>query len=227
MNTNTHKVTVGKVVQYLILILMFLLLVGPFVWELSLSFKGKGDNVYAVPPYLMPKTPTLENYISVFKQVPVFHYMLNTLVICLISIFGNVVFSTMAGYALGRLKWRGRGLVFTMFMGTMVIPIEGVMISQFLIIRSIHLQNTLLAVALPGLCGAINILLMTNAFESPHKVQMPVSSSEFSVCNDVESQFFLLCNYFCDCLINDCITFFFCDLSFAVICFCLFYFLWS
>ena len=57
MNTNTHKVTVGKVVQYLILILMFLLLVGPFVWELSLSFKGKGDNVYAVPPYLMPKTP--------------------------------------------------------------------------------------------------------------------------------------------------------------------------
>ncbi len=41
MNTNTHKVTVGKVVQYLILILMFLLLVGPFVWELSLSFKGK------------------------------------------------------------------------------------------------------------------------------------------------------------------------------------------
>ena len=114
MNTNTHKVTVGKVVQYLILILMFLLLVGPFVWELSLSFKGKGDNVYAVPPYLMPKTPTLENYISVFKQVPVFHYMLNTLVICLISIFGNVVFSTMAGYALGRLKWRGRGLVFTM-----------------------------------------------------------------------------------------------------------------
>lgn len=166
MNTNTHKVTVGKVVQYLILILMFLLLVGPFVWELSLSFKGKGDNVYAVPPYLMPKTPTLENYISVFKQVPVFHYMLNTLVICLISIFGNVVFSTMAGYALGRLKWRGRGLVFTMFMGTMVIPIEGVMISQFLIIRSIHLQNTLLAVALPGLCGAINILLMTNAFRS-------------------------------------------------------------
>ena len=48
----------------------------------------------------------------------------------------------------------------------MVIPIEGVMISQFLIIRSIHLQNTLLAVALPGLCGAINILLMTNAFRS-------------------------------------------------------------
>lgn len=159
MNTNTHKVTVGKVVQYLILILMFLLLVGPFVWELSLSFKGKGDNVYAVPPYLMPKTPTLDNYISVFKQVPVFHYMLNTLVVCLISIFGNVVFSTMAGYALGRLKWRGRGLVFTMFMGTMVIPIEG---CDDLPVpdHSLHPPaEHAAAVALPGLCGAINILL--------------------------------------------------------------------
>ena len=221
MNTNTHKVTVGKVVQYLILILMFLLLVGPFVWELSLSFKGKGDNVYAVPPYLMPKTPTLENYISVFKQVPVFHYMLNTLVVCLISIFGNVVFSTMAGYALGRLKWRGRGLVFTMFMGTMVIPIEGVMISQFLIIRSIHLQNTLLAVALPGLCGAINILLMTNAFESPHKVQMPVSSSEFSVCDHMISKFLNLCYKLSYAVVFNCCKLCLVNLSALIISSCL------
>ena len=50
------RITVGKVVQYLILILMFVVLVGPFVWELSLSLKGPGDNVYAVPPYIIPKT---------------------------------------------------------------------------------------------------------------------------------------------------------------------------
>ncbi|WP_445339833.1 carbohydrate ABC transporter permease [Bifidobacterium sp. ESL0825] len=164
---NSHsKVTVGKVVQYLVLILVFILLVGPFVWELSLSFKGKGDNVYAVPPYIIPKTPTWDNYISVFRQVPVFRYMLNTVIVAILSIGGNVIFSTMAGYALGRLKWRGRNLLFTIFMGTMVIPVEGVVISQFLIVRSVGLQNTLLAVALPGMVGAVNILLMTNAFKS-------------------------------------------------------------
>ena len=163
---NSHsKVTVGKVVQYLVLILVFILLVGPFVWELSLSFKGKGDNVYAVPPYIIPKTPTWNNYISVFRQVPVFRYMLNTVIVAILSIGGNVIFSTMAGYALGRLKWRGRNLLFTIFMGTMVIPVEGVVISQFLIVRSVGLQNTLLAVALPGMVGAVNILLMTNAFK--------------------------------------------------------------
>ena len=163
---NSHsKVTVGKVVQYLVLILVFILLVGPFVWELSLSFKGKGDNVYAVPPYIIPKTPTWNNYISVFRQVPVFRYMLNTVIVAILSIGGNVIFSTMAGYALGRLKWRGRNMLFTIFMGTMVIPVEGVVISQFLIVRSVGLQNTLLAVALPGMVGAVNILLMTNAFK--------------------------------------------------------------
>ena len=70
-------------------------------------------------------------------------------------------------------------------------------------------------------------LFVANTFKSPHEVQVPVSSSEFPICNDVESQLFLLCDYFCNCLINDSITFFFCDLSFTVICFCLFYFLWS
>ena len=164
MKSGHSKVTVGKVIQYLVLILVFILLVGPFVWELSLSFKGKGDNVYAVPPYIIPKTPTWNNYISVFRQVPVFRYMLNTVIVAILSIGGNVIFSTMAGYALGRLKWRGRNLLFTIFMGTMVIPVEGVVISQFLIVRSVGLQNTLLAVALPGMVGAVNILLMTNAF---------------------------------------------------------------
>ncbi|EIK80008.1 binding-protein-dependent transport systems inner membrane component [Gardnerella vaginalis 55152] len=163
---HSTRVTIVKTFQYLVLILMFLLLVGPFVWELSLSFKGRGDNVYAVPPYLIPKTPTLDNYRSVFKQVPVFRYIINTLIVAVISIAGNVIFSTMAGYALGRLKWKGRSLVYSIFIGTMVIPLEGVMISQFIIIRNMNLQNTLLAVALPGLCGAINILLMTNAFKS-------------------------------------------------------------
>lgn len=166
MTRRHSKITVGKVVQYLVLILVFILLVGPFVWELSLSFKGRGDNVYAVPPYLIPKTPTWQNYVSVFKQVPVFRYMLNTVIVAILSIAGNVIFSTMAGYALGRLKWRGRGLLFTIFMGTMVIPVEGVVISQFLIVRSVGLQNTLLAVALPGMVGAVNILLMTNAFKA-------------------------------------------------------------
>ncbi|MCH4208779.1 carbohydrate ABC transporter permease [Bifidobacterium sp.] len=187
---NHSRVTPGKAAQYAILLLMFLLLVGPFVWELSLSLKGKGDNVYAVPPYIVPRTPTLDNFLSVFRQVPVFHYMFNTILVALMAIAGNVIFSTMAGYALGRLKWRGRSAMFTMFMGTMVIPVEGVVISQFLIVRSVHLQNTLLAVALPGMVGAINILLMTNAFRAIPKELEEAAQVDGA---NVWQQFFYIC----------------------------------
>lgn len=155
----------GKIIQYLVLLFMFILLVGPFVWEISLAFKGKADNVYAVPPYLIPKSPTWDNFRRVFRQVPIMRYVVNTLIVAAISISGNVILSTMAGYALGRLKWRGRKTVFTILMLTMVIPVEGIIISQFLIIKSMHLQNTLIGIALPGLVGAINIILMTNAFK--------------------------------------------------------------
>ena len=184
------RITVGKVVQYLILILMFVVLVGPFVWELSLSLKGPGDNVYAVPPYIIPKTPTLENYVDVFRQVPVAHYMLNSLIVACISIAGNIILSTMAGYALGRLKWKGRGLVFAIFMGTMVIPLEGVMISQFLIVKAMGLQNTLVSVALPGLVTAMNILLMTNAFKS-----IPMELEEAAMVDGANlwQRFFRIC----------------------------------
>ena len=116
MRKHRGKVTAGKVLQYILLILVFILLVGPFLWEISLSLKGTGDNVYAVPPYLVPKTPTFDNYLQVFRQVPVFKYMLNTLIVAVISIAGNVIFSAMAGYALGRLKWHGRGFVFALFL---------------------------------------------------------------------------------------------------------------
>lgn len=160
-----NKVSVGKIVQYIVLILVFLLLVGPFIWEISLSFKGAKDNVYAIPPYIMPKSPTWLNYAKVFRQVPIFQYMGNTLIVAALSIAGNIIFSTMAGYALARLEWRGRKLVYLMIMVTMIIPVEGVIISQFLIMKQLHLQNTLLAVALPGMVGAINILLMTNAMK--------------------------------------------------------------
>jgi multiple sugar transport system permease protein len=116
--------------------------------------------------------------------------MLNTIIVAVMSITGNVLFSTMAGYALGRLKWRGRGAVFAMFMGTMVIPVEGVIISQFLIVRSVNLQNTLLAVALPGMVGAINILLMTNAFKGIPKELEEAAQVDGA---NVWQQFFHIC----------------------------------
>lgn len=161
---NRRKISSGEVLRYVVLVLIFILLVGPIIWQVSLAFKGKGDNIYAVPPYFVPKDFTWNNFVKVFQQVPVLHYAWNSLIVTAITVLGNIVISTACGYALGKLKFRGKALVLVLIFGAMLIPGEAVLISQFLEIRAMNLNNSLMGVALPGLCQAMNILIMMTAF---------------------------------------------------------------
>ncbi|OTA27586.1 ABC transporter permease [Alloscardovia macacae] len=160
------RFTFGKVIQYVVLVLVFILLAGPLVWELALSLKGPGDNVYAMPPYLIPKTPTLDNYISALKRVPMLHYFGNTMIVVVMSVLGNVIGSTMAGYAFGCLRFRFREVGYALFVLAILAPMEGTLISNFMTIKNLGLINTLFAVILPGIIGPLNVVLMTNAFKS-------------------------------------------------------------
>ena len=161
---HSKKVSSVTVLRYVVLALIFVLLVGPIIWQVSLAFKGKGDNIYAVPPYFIPKDFTWSNFAKVFQQVPVLHYAWNSLIVTAITVIGNVIISTTCGYALGKLKFRGKTAVLILIFGAMLIPGEAVLVSQFLEIRAMHLNNTLMGVALPGLCQAMNILIMMTAF---------------------------------------------------------------
>lgn len=161
-----HRKNTGKVVQYALLVLFFVILIGPLLWQLTLAFKGKGDDIYAVPPYVFPKDPTFDNFIEAFNRIPVLKYFGNSLIVAAISVCGNVVGSTLAGYALARLKFWGKRIVVLMIFSAMLIPGETLLISQFIIVKNFGLQNTLLGAALPGLCSAMNVLLMMNAFST-------------------------------------------------------------
>lgn len=154
----------NKVVQYVLLTLFFLILIGPLLWQLTLAFKGKGDDIYAIPPYLVPKDPTIDNFIQAFNTIPVLSYFKNSLIVAAISVCGNVIGATLAGYSLARLKFKGKTIVVLLIFSAMLIPGETLLISQFLIVKTVGLQNTLLGAALPGLCSAMNVLLMMNAF---------------------------------------------------------------
>ena len=161
-----HRKNTGKGVQYALLVLFFVILIGPLLWQLTLAFKGKGDDIYAVPPYVFPKDPTFDNFIEAFNRIPVLKYFGNSLIVAAISVCGNVVGSTLAGYALARLKFWGKRIVVLMIFSAMLIPGETLLISQFIIVKNFGLQNTLLGAALPGLCSAMNVLLMMNAFSA-------------------------------------------------------------
>lgn len=166
-----RRFTVGTVIQYIVLVLVFILLAGPLVWEISLAFKGPGDNVYAIPQYLFPKTPTFDNFVEAFRRVPMVHYFLNTMVVVACNVIGNIVGCTMAGYAFGCLRFKYRAFGYGLFVLAILMPTEGILISTFLLVKSMGLTNTLLGLVLPGLIGPLNVLLMTNAFRSmPHEL---------------------------------------------------------
>lgn len=156
----------GVLGRYLALIFMTVVSVGPILWQLSTSLKSKAEDVYGATPRLLPEQPTLENYAEVLRQVPVLDFATNSLLVAIMGVGGNVVFATLAGFALARLRFKGAKLVLGLFMATLLLPGEAMIISQFQTINNLGLANTLFGVALPGLAGAVNVLLMRNAFQA-------------------------------------------------------------
>lgn len=182
--------TGAGVLRYATLVLVFVILVGPFVWQLSLSFKGVGDNLYTRPPQLLPSDPTLDNYREAVRRVPVLDYLLNSAIVALMSVAANVVGATCAGFALARLRFRGRGAALSVFVLALLVPGEIIIVAQFLLMRSLGLNNTLLGVALPTAVAALNVLLMRNAFLS-----LPAALEEAAVIDgaNVWKRFSLIC----------------------------------
>ncbi|MEV8093275.1 carbohydrate ABC transporter permease [Kitasatospora sp. NPDC085879] len=156
----------GKAVRYLLLALVLLLTVGPFLWQLSTSLKGPGEDIWSRTPGFLPHEPTLANYAKVADTVPVWTYAANSLVVAAIAVIGNTAGATLAGFALARLRFRGSRLVLGLFLATLVLPGEVTIVSQYVTVRSLGLTDTLAGVALPGAIAMLNVLLMRTAFQA-------------------------------------------------------------
>ncbi|MFJ4091130.1 carbohydrate ABC transporter permease [Kitasatospora sp. NPDC089913] len=150
--------------RYLLLLLVLLLVVGPFLWQLSTSLKGPTEDVWSATPRFLPDHPTFDNYLKVADTVPVWTYAANSLIVAAIAIIGNVVGCTLAGYALAKLRFRGARLVFGLLLATLILPGEATVVSQYVTVRSLGLADTLTGVALPGALAMLNVLLMRTAF---------------------------------------------------------------
>lgn len=169
----------SKTVWYVAATLIAITTVGPFLWTLSTSLKPASE---ALTQYLrlVPSSPTLENYVSVFTTAPFAKYMANSFLLAGVGVFTNVFFGGLGGYALAKLRFRGRNLVFWSFLSSMMIPAIVTMVPTFLVLRRFPLAggnnllgqggtgflNSYWAVILPGAAGAFAVFYMKQAFES-------------------------------------------------------------
>ncbi|MGW6573516.1 carbohydrate ABC transporter permease [Streptomyces sp. NPDC054945] len=147
--------------RYATLVLMLVVMLGPIVWQFLTSIRGRTENVY---DGVLPARPTLDNYVRVAESFPLAQYVGNTLTVAVLAITSNMLFSAMGGYALSRAAWKGRRMVFTVLVATLMFPFESVMISMFLTVREMGLLDTLIGVWLPGAVSVLNIMIMRAAF---------------------------------------------------------------
>ncbi|ADH91922.1 Inner membrane ABC transporter permease protein ycjP [Arcanobacterium haemolyticum] len=153
----------GLIGKYVMLFAVLAVMVFPFLWQLSTSFKGATENIYDFPPTIFPEAPTLDNYAEVFRTIPVLNYAWHSLLVGVGTVVSNVIFATLGGYALGCLKFKGKGLIMAIFFSTLLLPGEVTLTSQYLTVKALGMANTLWGVFLPGAISAINVLLIAAA----------------------------------------------------------------
>jgi ABC-type glycerol-3-phosphate transport system permease component len=143
-----------------------LIMLLPFVWLVSSSFKS-ASKIYVFPPQLIPDPFRWQNYVEVFSAVPVFTYAKNTLTITVLSTIGTVLSSIVAGYAFARLRFWGRDLVFSLLLATLMLPYVVIMIPIYVMFSKIGWVNTLLPLIVPSYFGdAFFIFLLRQFFRT-------------------------------------------------------------
>lgn len=160
-----NKHLLKKICIHVFLAFWALVVLFPFYWMVLTSFKSYGSYNSEYIPKLFVSSPTLENYISAFSEVSLAGYFGNTVLFTVITT-GIMLFVTiLAAYAFARLKFKGKNIVFTLFLSLMMIPNELVVITNFVTITNWNLRNTFMGLILPSITSVFYIYLLKENFE--------------------------------------------------------------
>ncbi|MEL6937301.1 MAG: carbohydrate ABC transporter permease [Cyanobacteria bacterium J06607_17] len=157
-------------------VLMYALLGGiaiamllPLLWLVSTAFKSGTENIFEFPPRFFPQDPTFSNFVKVWETNPFGRYFFNSTLIAGVTVALNLLFCSLAAYPLARLNFRGRELIFSLIVATILIPFQIVMIPLYILTVRLGLTNSYLGVIFPSIASAFGIFLMRQAFQNVPK----------------------------------------------------------
>ena len=153
------------VLRYFFLALWALLVLFPFYWMILTSVKSYGAYNSEYIPKFYTLSPTTANYIQAFTAVPLARYFLNTLIFTVVTTGLMMIVVIFAVFAFARLDFKGKDIVFSMFLSLMMIPNELVIITNFVTITNLDLRNTYLGLILPSVTSVFYIYLLKENFE--------------------------------------------------------------
>ena len=156
--------TAVRIVTYTLLTLWALMVLFPYYWMLLTSVKSYSSYNAEYVPAFFTLHPTLENYASAFSQVPLAKYFLNSIIFTVITTGLMMLVIVPAAFAFARLEFRGKNLVFSLFLALMMIPNELVIITNFQTITNWGLRNSFPGLILPSVTSVFYIYLLRENF---------------------------------------------------------------
>jgi multiple sugar transport system permease protein len=173
--------------RWLLLVFLFalsILMVAPLLWTISTSLRTPAKS-FSLPPQWLPTDWATQNYTSVFDQIPFFREILNSFIVTIGTLAGQLITASLAGYAFARLDFPGKTVLFWLVMATLMIPLQATIIPVFVLISRMGLSDTLASLILPALHTAFGTFLLRQYF-----MQVPKDFEEVALV-DGANQFYI------------------------------------
>ena len=155
-----NKIGPGRIILYVVLLILAFVMLMPFAWMLSASLKLNKD-VFTFPIEWIPKAPRWQNYQDIWTVIPLSKFILNTVKLTVIVTLLQLLTSSFAAYAFAKLDFKGKNALFLGYIGTIAVPWQAYMVPQFIMMRNVfHLNDTHLAIICLQAFSAFGVFLM-------------------------------------------------------------------
>lgn len=166
MNTvKKSRLTPGRIVLYIVVYLVALLWLFPVIWMLVSSLKPYGTPV-SILSKVFTGTFSLNNYAEVARKAPILRWIFNSFIVSVIATAGTLFFTSLAAYAISKLRFKGKNLIFLLITAGMMVPIESIIIPLYQEMAELKLLNTYIGLMCPSLAAPIGVLIMKRCFDS-------------------------------------------------------------
>lgn len=157
-------VLIRNTLVYSFLVVLGLLIIIPFYWMVITALKS-GDEVVQIPVTFFPKEFHFENFIEAMRRAPFARYIFNTLFVGVVSTLGTLITTILAAFAFSRLEFKGKGLLFSILLATMMIPGEMMVITNYVTVAKLDWINTYQALIFPFVASVFYIFLLRQNFK--------------------------------------------------------------
>lgn len=164
MKLKKKKIKVSRILLYVALLVVAVVMLVPFAWMLSASLKLDKD-VFTVPVKWIPEIPRWQNYIDIWKKIPLLTFIKNTAKLTVIVTVLQLFTSSFAAYAFAKLDFKYKNILFLAYISTIAMPWQVYMVPQFMMMRSFHLNDTHMAMICLQAFSAFGVFMMRQFYQ--------------------------------------------------------------